>query len=1062
MAAGGRAQKLAKLTRPRLHGAVARDRLFVRLDEMREQRNAICVVGPPGAGKTTLVGSWLDARKLPGIWYQVDAGDADLASFFHYLGQAAASFSAAGDYPLPALTPEYLEDIAGFTRRFFRNVFARLPALATLVLDNYQEVTPEQQFHAVVAQAADEVPEHMCLVVISRRDPPDAYARLVANENVGRIDWEDLRLTLEEARAIARRTSELDETQVRTLHEACGGWAAGLVLMAAPYREGGESTQAAAQSQEALFGYFASIVFGRVSDEVRRFLIATSLLPEIAVAVAERLTGNPLSAQILDDLYRRRLFTHRRPGAPPTYQYHALFRQFLRARAAAALEPQALRRLNAEAAAALETAGQQEAAVGLYMDAEHWAEATRLIAEQAPALLAEGRWKTLLEWVGAVPRDVVQASPALLLWSGCARMQTSLADAREELERAFKGFAAARDTAGQVRAAGMLINSYYFEYGDFAPLDGWIHELEQLLGRAPALPDRATELLGYSALLTGIAFRQPEHRMHEACAQRVAELLNDDLDANQLASAAAGFITYCGLAADFERARPVIERINRLMETPAATALNRAFWWLYLAFHYHMLADRTLSAACLDRADSVADEHGLRQTSAISRCFRVYLDTGWLDVESAERLIEEIPARLDPARTMDAAQYHLACTCLGIARQDGPYAARHAEAAWARLRRLGSPALNIPWLSIGALAFTLNRQYEHANAWLAQAWDESGRGFLVCFRPYLWAIRAWAAWMQGDAEASATGLRQALALARQGSGACFLRWMYGPLGVLFAEALRADIEPDFVKELIRRWRIQPPPNADHRWPWPVQVFTLGRFRLLRSGVPVSFAHKAPKKPIALLKTLIAMGGRDVPEHELIDALWSADEGDAAREAFRVSLHRLRKLLGDADAVYAHEGRVSLDPARCWVDVWDFERRFGSCDGQAQAPDTVHGTDPLLQLYEGSFLPEDAGESWALSMRERLRGKFVRHISRIGRQLEDGGSCAAAADYYHRGIEADDLAEEFYQGLMRSYARMDRHAEAMAVYRRLRQALSVQLGIPPSPASERLFRSLRRA
>jgi len=53
---------LAKLTRPRLHGAVARERLFAQLDGARAGRSAVCVVGPPGAGKTTLVASWLDAR----------------------------------------------------------------------------------------------------------------------------------------------------------------------------------------------------------------------------------------------------------------------------------------------------------------------------------------------------------------------------------------------------------------------------------------------------------------------------------------------------------------------------------------------------------------------------------------------------------------------------------------------------------------------------------------------------------------------------------------------------------------------------------------------------------------------------------------------------------------------------------------------------------------------------------------------------------------------------------------------------------------------------------------
>ena len=116
--------QLAKLTRPRLHKAVARERLFAKLDEAREHKPAICVVGPPGAGKTTLVASWLDTRSIKGIWYQVDPGDADLATLFYYLGEAAKPFTRKGQQPLPALTPEYLQDVEGFSRRFFRQALS--------------------------------------------------------------------------------------------------------------------------------------------------------------------------------------------------------------------------------------------------------------------------------------------------------------------------------------------------------------------------------------------------------------------------------------------------------------------------------------------------------------------------------------------------------------------------------------------------------------------------------------------------------------------------------------------------------------------------------------------------------------------------------------------------------------------------------------------------------------------------------------------------------------------------------------------------------------------------
>jgi len=238
----------------------------------------------------------------------------------------------------------------------------------------------------------------------------------------------------------------------------------------------------------------------------------------------------------------------------------------------------------------------------------------------------------------------------------------------------------------------------------------------------------------------------------------------------------------------------------------------------------------------------------------------------------------------------------------------------------------------------------------------------------------------------------------------------------------------------------------------------VKIFTLGEFRVEVDGKPLVFGRKAPKKPLAILKAIIAFGASGIPEQKILDALWPGEDGDAAREAFAVSLHRLRRLLVHPDIVQLAEGLVSLDSKHCWVDALELERRI--VEGEDWLPGGKAGADDLWQIYRGHFLSDDAESSWALSMRERLRSQFLRHVSRTGRRHEEAGRLDIAVQLYQKGVDTDDLAEELYQGLMRCHMKLDRRAEAMSVYRRLRQILSVTLGIRPSPQSEQLFQSLK--
>jgi len=113
----------------------------------------------------------------------------------------------------------------------------------------------------------------------------------------------------------------------------------------------------------------------------------------------------------------------------------------------------------------------------------------------------------------------------------------------------------------------------------------------------------------------------------------------------------------------------------------------------------------------------------------------------------------------------------------------------------------------------------------------------------------------------------------------------------------------------------------------------------------------------------------------------------------------------------------------------------------------------------LESYRGSFLPAEPEDKQVVVMRLKLRDLLSRLVSALGRQLEAAGDWETALACYRRGIDADELAEEFYQGVMRCHAGMGRTAEGVAAFRRLRQTLSVVLGVKPSPKSEQLLQLL---
>src|SRR5512143_3465723 len=381
---------LEKITRPRVAGILLRTRLFDLLDGGRN-RPLTWISGPGGSGKTTLVASYLDVRELPCLWYQMDEGDGDIATFFYYMGLAAKRAAPRSRRQLPFLTPEYLHGITTFTLRYFESLYSRLKPPFVLVFDCYQDAPRVSKLHEVINHGLSIVPAGIQVVIMSRSGPPPEFARLHANNKLNFVGWDELKFTLDEARDLLRNKghAELSEEVLKALHSRTEGWAAGLVLLLEGLEDEGITLAVPEKlKRQEIFDYFAKEIFEQCQTETQDFFLRTSFLTKMTPNMADALTGRSDAYRILSELNQKNYFIQRQASESEAYQYHSLFREFLRARAQEYFSAEGILDIKRNAAMVLEASGYIEDAVDLFQNAGEWKEAARLVLTQAPLMIA--------------------------------------------------------------------------------------------------------------------------------------------------------------------------------------------------------------------------------------------------------------------------------------------------------------------------------------------------------------------------------------------------------------------------------------------------------------------------------------------------------------------------------------------------------------------------------------------------------------------------------------------------------------------------------------------------
>ena len=1038
------APALAKLSPPRLTGTVRRDRLYAWLDARRDACAGVWLCGAPGAGKTTLAASYVQARVLSYLWYRFDADDNDLSRFFSTLG--AALDGAAVRTRRPRFAAEHLANVQVFARRWFAAALAALPPPFVIVFDNVEQGALDS-FDCLVTALLETAPPGVSLIITGRDEPGPGLAQAVVQGHLARLEAGELAFTPDEAATMARDLG-LDAGQVMSACRRVGGWAGGLRLLCDLDRRSVLAPDNA--PPQVLFHYLADLVLKGLDAPTRHLLLAAAHLPWIQADVLGPLAGHTQVQPALDRLCERHLFIEPVARMDDAYRLHPLLREYLREQAPERFDDTQRRMLQRRAASAFEVRGYPDAALDLALDADALDIAVPRLIAGLESKLEAGQLEQWAAWVMRIPSDVLQREPAL--GYGLARIAFLREDASAlyRYEAACNGYASRDDLEGQqLCAAGVL--EWRYNTDSFVGHARW----SALLRRGSPSTQDAQSLLRLlngrvlACFYAGDFDAEREHLLAEAavafegtgaaneklsiavsllgCLERRKHWDDARWLAGQMESLLASpkvgprmqILARQQLASDLHRQSGAYDEAERQASAARAQAREQGF----VVLEYEAVA--ILALCALYTGDDAAARRHVADLTAMSRADNIYHQRllhqmqGWQALQSGQE---------------SAARSHALALRSAVERSDMPL---HFRATW--------------------LLTALYTDYRFGDAALAcdelRALVADGEpGSREILDANLASLVAHRAWLAGDGDAAAR------ALARGWQLAASMRYfqLLGPLRSMLAElsafALARCIEPGFARELIERRRLPAPSPAVEGWPWRLRVFTLGRFVVEVQGRALVFEGKVPKKPLAVLKALIALGSDAVPERTLADALWPDDEADDALAALSVAVHRLRKLLGGAgDLVRVREGRVGLDSQGSWSDLRAFERL-------AAQHDSLPAMQRALTMYEGHFLALD-DDNWCVSARERARFRFSTTVLECAEMLATAGHHDEALACCKRGLEVDDIDERLYQGLMRVALRLRRPAEGIAAYQRCKRVLGKLIGTAPSQDTERLFREL---
>jgi DNA-binding SARP family transcriptional activator len=387
--------------RPPASRALPRERLDRVLAGVWHHR-ATLVTGPAGSGKSTLLAQFAASCDAPVAWYRAEGADAPVDVLAHL----ACAFAHALDAEAADWTT--VEDAASALEAW--------PGERGLLVVDDLHTLAGTEADGVLERIVDYSPPWLHVVAASRRVPLWNLPRMRVSGQLLEVGPDDLRFRTWEVERLFWDFygDRLPPEDVAQLARDTDGWAAALQLLHLAIRDKPQAAQrrtvAALTNRPRLVReYLTRNVLDELPDELRDFLLATSVLGRLSGPLCDRLLDRDDSIWMLEEAEARQLFITRLDEVD-TFRYHDILRVTLESLLVERLGEARTRARFARAGTILEEEKLLPDALRAFCRAERWDAVGRLLEQAGGALVDDPG-----SWLDALPAWLVEGDPWVLL-----------------------------------------------------------------------------------------------------------------------------------------------------------------------------------------------------------------------------------------------------------------------------------------------------------------------------------------------------------------------------------------------------------------------------------------------------------------------------------------------------------------------------------------------------------------------------------------------------------------------------------------------------------------------